>query len=147
MGAQGQVSYSVVFDTSAVLSTLLFKKGKLAWLRQHWQQDCTPLISKETTQEIVRILEYPKFRLSNADRDELLAEYLPYCHIIKVTKGSGIICRDKNDRMFLDLAYTGDAEWLVTSDQDLLALAPQVKRFQIVSPESYRAKVDPKPKP
>ena len=141
------MSHSVVFDTSVIVSALLFKNGKLAWLRQHWQQGCAPLISKETTQEIIRVLEYPKFHIYIDDRDELLAEYLPYCRIIKVTKRCRITCRDKNDQIFLDLAHTGAARYLVTGDRDLLALAGQIDGFHVETPESYRVKIAQEPKP
>ena len=33
-------------------------------------------------------------------------------------------CRDPNDNMILELAVSGDAEYIVTGDADLLALNP-----------------------
>ena len=34
------------------------------------------------------------------------------------------LCRDPKDDKFLELAVDGEAHWLVTGDQDLLALSP-----------------------
>jgi len=54
----------VVFDTNTVISALLFG-GSLGWLVAHWQNELvTPLVSRETAQELLRVLGYPKFGLS-----------------------------------------------------------------------------------
>lgn len=133
------MNHRVVFDTSTVVSALLFKNGKLAWLRKHWQEECVPLVSTQTAQELIRVLGYPKFRLSDSDRDELLGEYLPFCQVTEVTEQCESICRDKNDQMFLDLAVSGGASWLVTSDKDLLEV--QVRLLNIEFPESYAVRM------
>lgn len=128
----------IVFDTTTVLSALLFENGRLAWLRLHWQQErCLPLVCQETVAELTRVLAYPKFRLTAEDRDELLAEYLPFCKIVALTKKCPVRCRDRNDQPFLDLAHSGMAQVLVSGDRDLLALAGQT-RFLIETPEEYR---------
>jgi uncharacterized protein len=135
------VNRRVVFDTTTVLSALLFTNGCYAWLRPHWQEDgCVPLISRATTAELVRVLEYPKFRLSADDRRELLADYLPHCDVIEQTERCPSVCRDAKDQPFLDLAQSGGADLLVSGDQDLLQLAGQTTFF-IESPEAYRRRI------
>lgn len=135
------MSQRVVFDTTTVVSALLFANGRLAWLRQHWQDgSCVPLISRATTTELTRVLGYPKFHLSPEDRHELLAEYLPYCEVVEVTAICPVPCRDVNDQPFLDLAQSGSAALLVSGDHDMLALAGQTE-FLIESPEAYRNRV------
>lgn len=131
----------VVFDTTTVVSALLFANGRLTWLRQHWRESgCVPLISRATTAELTRVLGYPKFRLSQEDRRELLAEYLPYCEVVELTERCVLICRDANDQPFLDLAQSGRADLLVSGDRDLLAMVGQTT-FLIESPEDYRRRV------
>ncbi|MEI9981721.1 MAG: putative toxin-antitoxin system toxin component, PIN family [Edaphobacter sp.] len=133
----------VVFDTTTVVSALLFANGRLAWLRHHWNaENCHPLVSAVTVAELTRVLAYPKFRLSSDDRNELLAEYLPSYEIVKPAKQCSILCRDPDDQPFLDLAESGNATLLVTGNQDLLALAGQTA-FLIETPEAYRTRVSP----
>jgi putative PIN family toxin of toxin-antitoxin system len=128
----------VVFDTNVVLSALLFPDGRLAWLRLHWREGGTvPLVSPTTARELTRVLAYPKFRLSEQYRIELLALYLPYCESVDVAGKCPISCRDGKDQPLLDLAQAGKAHILVSGDQDLLALAGQTA-FVIESPEDYR---------
>ena len=130
----------VVFDTTTVVSAFLFEYGRLAWLRLHWQRHCVPLICKETTGELTRVLAYPKFRLAPEDRHELLAEYLPYCKIVELTHKCSVPCRDPKDQPFLNLAQSGKAHILVSGDNDLLALAGQTS-FTIETPEAYSRRI------
>ncbi len=141
MGARNRVNRRVVFDTTTVVSALLFRSGRLAWLRPHWRErGCVPLISRATAAELTRVLRYPKFRLATNDCRELLAEYLPYCEVIEPAERCASICRDVNDQPFLDLAQSGRADLLISGDKDLLTLAGQTT-FLIEAPESYRRRV------
>lgn len=116
-----------VIDTNLVLSALVFSRGALVGLRRAWQsQRFTPLVSKETAGELIRVLGYPKFQLTAEERADLLADYLPYCESIRVPNPPPRTppCRDPFDRPFLELALAGKADALVTGDADLLSLEP-----------------------
>lgn len=116
----------IVIDTNLVLSALVFAKGRLTPLRQAWQDHCVqPLVSRDTAAELIRVLAYPKFKLSPDEQQELLADYLPCCKTIKIPNPPPATpaCRDSFDVPFLQLAVTGKADALVTGDQDLLSLA------------------------
>jgi len=118
----------VVIDTNLVLSALVFAHGRLSPLRHAWQDAlCLPLVSSVTAAELVRVLAYPKFKLSAADQQELLADYLPYCTTVRMPIKLPVIpaCRDKFDLPFLQLAVTGKTDFLVSGNQDLLSLAGQ----------------------
>jgi uncharacterized protein len=135
------MSRRVVFDTTTVIFALLFESGRLAWLRLHWQEGhCLPLICRATAAELTRVLTYPKFRLSVADQQELLAEYLPYCETVELTEECPTVCRDPKDQPFLHLAQSGNAELLISGDQDLLALAGGTS-FVIEPPEAYSRRI------
>lgn len=135
------MSRRVVFDTTTIVSALVFANGRLAWLRQHWREGgCIPLLSRATVAELARVLGYAKFRLSQDDRRELLADYLPYCEIVEQTETCPHICRDEKDQPFLDLAQAGGASLLVSGDKDLLVMIG-LTDFQIETPEAYRLRV------
>ena len=139
------MSPRVVYDTTTVVSALLFANGRLAWLRQHWRgSGCVPLISRATAAELTRVLRYPKFRLSPDDARELLGDYLPFCEVIELTEKCAVVCRDANDQPFLDLAQSGNADLLVSGDQDLLVLAGQTT-FLIETPEACRRRISEVP--
>ena len=116
----------VVIDTNLVLSALMFTQGRLAPLRQAWQnRRIQPLVSRDTAAELIRVLAYPKFKLSPDEQQELLADYLPSCKTVGIPSPppETPACRDRFDVPFLQLAVAGRADTLVTGDQDLLSLA------------------------
>jgi len=131
----------VVLDTNAVLSALLFPQGRVAALRQAWQEGrCRPLASHATIAELMRALTYPKFQLSADEQEELLADYLPYCRSVSMPAKPprAPACRDPFEVPFLQLALVGKADYLVTGDRDLLALATQFA-CPIVTPDEFLA--------
>ncbi len=116
----------VVLDTNVVLSALLFRGGPAARIRGGWQSGrVLPLASKATARELVRVLGYPKFRLSADDQAELLADLMPWVHVVRVPDPPPPVprCRDPLDMAFLQLAVAGKARALVSGDRDLLVLA------------------------
>ncbi|MDE0148191.1 MAG: putative toxin-antitoxin system toxin component, PIN family [Rhodospirillaceae bacterium] len=116
----------LVLDTNVLVSALLFHSGRLSWLRGAWNSGrIRPLAGRETTAELIRVLGYPKFGLSDADRQDILEDYLPFCETVTVPDPPAAVpeCRDPFDRPFLELALAGNADALVTGDADLQALA------------------------
>ncbi|MBM3599435.1 MAG: putative toxin-antitoxin system toxin component, PIN family [Alphaproteobacteria bacterium] len=121
----------VVLDTNVVLSALVFPHGRLTVLRRAWQDSrCCPLVSAAAAEELIRALSSPKFKLTPDERQELLADYLPFCNAIQVPADAPRIlaCRDPFDLPFLQLAVVGRADYLVSGDKDLLSLASEFQR-------------------
>lgn len=115
----------VVLDTNVVLSALLFTSGRLAWVRQAWQHGrLQPLVCKETVGELLRVLAYPKFRLTAEDRQQLLEDFLPHAEVTTLPSPWPALpaCRDPKDQVFLVLAHAARARALITGDGDLLAM-------------------------
>ena len=114
----------VIIDTNILISALVFG-CKISRLRFAWQEGCfTPLVSKVTTTELIRVLAYPKFRLTPTEQDDLLSDYLLFCESIAMPNilPDTPECRDPFDVPFLLLALVGKADYLVTGDRDLLLL-------------------------
>lgn len=132
-----------VLDTNVVLSALVFGGGATALVRQAWQAGrLHPLVSTATAQELIRVLAYPKFKLSADEQRELLADYLPYAEVVTIPEPPPRVpdCRDPQDLPCLHLAAAGKADLLVSGDADLLALAssgtrPRL-RFRVLTVQS-----------
>lgn len=117
--------HRVVLDSNIVLSALLFSEGRLSWIRHAWKrQQIVPLVCPETTRELLRVLNYPKFQLDAAEQQALLADFLPYTEIVHLpdTWPDLPTCRDDSDQVFLVLAHAGHAAALVSGEADILAL-------------------------
>lgn len=128
----------VVLDTNVIVSALVFGSGVTSRVRHLWERGaCLPLVSTATAQELVRVLAYPKFKLSADEREELLADYLPHAEVVRIPQPAPAVpaCRDPFDLPFLQLAVAGAADMLVTDDRDLLALAARTA-FLILTPDA-----------
>ena len=131
-----------VLDTNVLVSALMFRSGRLSWLRQAWQtMALRPVMAKPTTEELLRVLAYPKFRLSAADVEALLEELLPWVEVFAAPIPSVVkrwTVRDPKDQIFLDLALAAGVDLLVTGDADLLVLSDQVEGLQICQPADLK---------
>jgi putative PIN family toxin of toxin-antitoxin system len=131
----------VVFDTNVVVSALLLNAGPVAAVRAIWQsRRVTPLVSRATTSELLRVLAYPKFKLTVAEMNELLHDFLPFAEVVVIPEPAPPTprCRDPKDVPFLELAIAAGADALVTGDQDLLALKDKLS-VPLLRPEDWLA--------
>jgi uncharacterized protein len=135
----------VVIDTNVLISAIVFRQGQLGWLREAWQLAAIkPIVSKETSAELLRVLSYEKFKLDAAKMQAALTSYLPYAEFVETENKSRphlMQSRDPNDDMFLRLAYDGKAQVLISGDQDLLCLDDPMGKhapFRILMPQAFK---------
>ena len=130
----------VVLDTNCIVSALLFAGGRLAWLRRAWLSgQFVPLVSRATAGELIRVLAYPKFKLDTAEREALLADYLPYAETFTTeSEPAPAGLRDPADAMFIALAQQAQADVLVSGDEDILALRDSLP-LAIMPPGRFQA--------
>jgi putative PIN family toxin of toxin-antitoxin system len=130
-------AHKVVVDTNVLVSALLFggTPGKLVDL---WQKGAIkPLASKQIIDEYLRVLTYPKFKLSEEEINFLLyQQILPYFDIIDVHPGPAIIKKDPEDDKFIRCALAGNAKFVISGDQHLLALK-SYQKIKIFSPAKF----------
>lgn len=118
----------VVLDTNCLVSALIFSRSRFAWLREAWQAGrFIALGSHDTVSELLRVLNYPKFKLSRDEQEALLAEFLPYVETVRIEmKPEGLPeIRDVDDIIFLALAAVAHADALVSGDDDIQAIKAQ----------------------
>jgi len=139
------MSINAVFGTNVVVSALLFRHGHLSRLRELWRsKQAIPLVARETTTELLRVLAYPKFKLLPDEIEDLLCDYLPYAQVVARIQTTGSLpeCRDIHDQIFLELAFSGCCDFLVTGDADLLALK-DLCPFTVLTPADFIHAIDP----
>ena len=112
----------VVLDTNVLVSGLLFGgvPGELVPL---WRSGrIRPMASQEIIEEYLRVLSYPKFRLTESEIGFLLLrEILPFLDVRVVAAGPDHIKEDPSDNKFLWCAAAGRADAIVSGDEHLLS--------------------------
>lgn len=134
---EGEEEIKVVLDTNVLISAILFR-GHLSVIREAWRKaGIAPALSRETFQEFVDALGYPKFSLSREEIAFLIEEeVLPYFEVVNITENVTGVCRDANDDKFLSCAVSAAAGHLVSGDRDLLELK-KYKGIKIISPANF----------
>ena len=137
MGKKEKTVMRVVLDTNVIVSACLFK-GSLAKLVELWKRgDIVPAISKETFSELNAVLHYPKFALTADEVKTIIEdEILPYFDVVEIENKVSGVCRDAYDDMFLSVAVSAAASWIVTGDKDLLVLG-KYGGAKIVTPNDF----------
>jgi len=136
------VKVRAVVDTNVIVSALIRPKGRAGVL---WRRLCegafTAVFSPELIDEIAAVLSHPKirakYRTSPKDLEAIAALFALRGDL--VTRQERIrICRDPEDDFLLETAVSGNAGYLVTGDEDLLALK-KLRRTKIVRPAAFLA--------
>lgn len=95
------------------------------------------LRSAETFSELTDVVMRRKFDryLSIAQREVFLGEFYDTSEHVLITERIDA-CRDAKDNKFLELAVCGKAEFILSGDEDLLALNP-FKGIRIADPAAF----------
>jgi len=114
----------IVIDTNVIVSALLFggQPGKLVEL---WRGGrLQPFASKSIVEEYIRVLTYPKFRMTEDEIDYLIyREILPHFEIVDVTETPQLqVVEDPSDEKFLYCAIKASADGIISGDAHLLKL-------------------------
>ena len=109
-----------VLDTNVLVSALLFT-GPPSQLVPAWQSGrLRPVVSAEILEEYLRVLTYPKFKLTDSEIRSLIeGDLLPFIDTVQTKPISVPTLRDPDDMKFLACAKTAGVRWLVS---DLLSL-------------------------
>lgn len=76
-----------------------------------------------------------KFHLEATKIDQWIRELTQYAELV-IPEFTTKICRDPKDNMILDTGVSGDAEYIVTGDKDLLILG-KFQKTTILSPKGF----------
>jgi putative PIN family toxin of toxin-antitoxin system len=119
---------TAVIDTNVLLDFWVFEDRDAAPLRAAIESGAvTAWRSEPDLAEFEDVLARPSFGLDAARRDEILRLWHRLAQPAADVKPAPWICTDRRDQMFLDLAYSVRADWLVTKDKALLQLAPRAR--------------------
>lgn len=117
----------VVLDTNQLVSSLLSAHGLQRRLIDAWRQrEFLLCLVPRQIDEVREVLSRPKiarkYRIDPKDRDAFLQLLRLDAILLPQARPAGV-CRDPEDDDLVACAAAGGADYLVTGDEDLLAVA------------------------
>jgi putative PIN family toxin of toxin-antitoxin system len=126
----------VVLDTNVLVSGLAYPASVPGRILSAWQQGSLDVIlSKYILDEMIRVLpKLSRNKRSSAEIRDLADSFLFVAEIFEPTGEADETLRDSKDQPVLETLLAAQANYLITGDKDLLALA---KRYPIVTPAAF----------
>jgi uncharacterized protein len=115
----------VILDANIVMSGIFWAGHARNILLLLEQGRFEHVCSKEIVEEYFATAEKLKNKLKREDRgiiDEILDMIVMRSHFSQAVAGAGPECRDPKDQMFLDLAVSSGAKYIISGDKDLLTV-------------------------
>ena len=126
----------VVIDTNIWISYLL--GGLLQRIDEKiLSKEIKAVVSDETLKELSEVLSRPRFKnVFTAERIKELFSLLDSYAIVVSPSQKVSACRDEKDNFLLEVALEGEADYLITGDEDLLVL-DAFHSTKIVRPKDF----------
>jgi putative PIN family toxin of toxin-antitoxin system len=125
----------VVLDTNVLVSGLAYPASVPGRIVDAWKQGALAVVlSRYILDELVRVLpRLARIKMSEAEIRELADSYLFTAEIFEPGEEEEEL-RDKTDQPVLGTLWAAHADYLITGDKDLLALAG---KYSIVTPAVF----------
>lgn len=123
-----------VIDTNTLVSRMLVPESVPAKAVSIAIRTGKVLVSEDTLVELSEVLSRKKFDpyVSIEDRQEFIRYLARICETVEIVRRIDV-CRDTKDNKFLELAVNGNADMIITGDNDLLVLNP-FENIRIIKP-------------
>ena len=126
----------IIIDTNLWISFII--SNKITLLDELlFSKKIKILFSTELLYEIAGTISKPKLKkyFTGISLEEMLTTLEPFIELIEV-KHNINLCRDPKDNFLLNLAKSGKADYLLTGDNDLLAIE-RIGKCQIIKINSF----------
>jgi putative PIN family toxin of toxin-antitoxin system len=132
----------VVLDTNILLDIFVFNDERAVNLKQAiLEQSIQVVASQKTLEEFADVLSRPRFKLDKEFQAAILTQWQS---ISRQVDDSNLApapwkCRDKDDQIFLDLAYQLRPTILISKDNAVLQIASRAAPEGILITSDYKA--------
>jgi predicted nucleic acid-binding protein len=120
----------LVLDTNVILDLLVFKDPSAEPLRLMLDAKTVDAVRSEASVlELIDVIQRPIFKLSKQEQDMILQAWESATRLLENTaiESAPFICRDLDDQIFLDMAYSIRPAVLFSKDLRVLELRTGAK--------------------
>lgn len=132
-----------VFDTNVIVSALLFENSKPAQALRYALANGEVLLSLDLLEELNEVLGRKRFNryVTSEEREKFLEALVERAVLVELTEKMQE-CRDPKDDKVLELALSGEAQYIVSGDKDLLVLHP-FRNVVVITADEFLKTIEP----
>ena len=130
----------VVLDTNVLLDVFVFNDFRAIHLKEALiTGKLTALATPKTIEELTDVISRPLFALDESAQANILLQWSALARIIpdESLQASPWKCRDPDDQVFLDLAYTSKPCTLISKDNEVLVFSNRAAKEQVLITADY----------
>jgi putative PIN family toxin of toxin-antitoxin system len=130
----------LVLDTNVILDLLVFKDPSAEPIRLLLDAKQVDAVrSKASMLELVDVIQRPTFKLSQEEQEMILQAWESVTRLLEKTaiESAPFICRDADDQIFLDMAFSLRPALLLSKDLRVLELQATAQRHGIEISQDY----------
>ena len=126
----------VVLDTNVFISAFFWKGSPRQVLERCIEGIDDLYTSREILAELHVVLCRPKFSLDGSQIEYFIKSIEDIARIVPGNLGAEKVCRDEDDQKVLECALSGNTDFIITGDHDLLVLK-EFRTIAISTPTGY----------
>jgi putative PIN family toxin of toxin-antitoxin system len=130
----------LVLDTNVILDLLVFKAPSTEPIRLMLDAKIVDAVRSEASMlELVDVIQRPIFKLSQQEQEMILQAWEGVTRLLENTaiESAPFICRDLDDQIFLDMAYSIRPAVLFSKDLRVLELRVSAKGHGVEITNQY----------
>ena len=132
----GKTKTRVTLDTNMLVFALGWQGNPHRILQKVINGETELFISHEQFEELTRVLDYPKFDFTEAQKARFKALISAMATFVNPSARLDTIKEDPSDNKILDSALAAKVDFIVSGDEHLLALG-KLGGMKIVSPSEF----------
>jgi uncharacterized protein len=129
------VAITAVFDTNILFSATGWRGNPFQCVERARTGEIQAVTCPDLVEELAEKLEL-RLHFSAEQIAETLADYLGFLRVVQIPKVLDAVPRDPEDNMVLECAVEGQAQYIVSGDNDLLVLK-EFRGIQIIRASDF----------
>ena len=130
----------LVLDTNVILDLLVFQDPAAEVVRMALDAKLVDAVRSEASMlELIDVIQRPRFKLSKEQQQAILKSWESSSRLLENTtiKLAPFTCRDQDDQVFLDMAYSIRPALLLSKDLRVLELRAIAKHHGVEISNQY----------
>ncbi len=130
----------LVLDTNVILDLLVFKDPSTEPIRVALDAKQVDVVRSEASMlELIDVIQRPAFKLSREEQDSILQAWESATRLLENTaiEPAPFTCRDLDDQVFINMAYSLRPALLLSKDLRVLELRSIAKRHSVEISQNY----------